>query len=418
MQDTRTIFHCDLDCFYASVHMAENPDLKGKTVAVCGDIEKRHGIILAKSYPAKDYGIKTGMAIWEAQSLCPDLILINADFELYKFYSKEVRKIYCRYTDMVEAFGLDENWLDITASYHLFEETPLALAQRIQFEVQNELGLSVSIGIGWNKILSKFGSDYQKPTGITYITEESIRNVFWPAPVEELLYVGRKTKIKLNNWGIYTIGDLAKDQNNLVARYGGKIGNMLIWWARGYDSTPVESIYSPGEPPKSVGNSITAPKDMLNLEDAKLVLYVLCESVATRLKEQNLKGRVISVNWRDIELNGFGKQRKISSYVDTSEEIWTIATDILKNAYDFSNPLRSIGVSVSDLSNKCVYIQKDLFQNDEKIQMNRKIDIAIDEIRNRFGHDKVMKASMLIDKELTEFNPLTHDIHPVGYLKK
>lgn len=410
------ILHCDLDCFYASVAMQENPELKGKCVAVCGDVSKRHGIILAKSYPAKKYGIKTGMAIWEAKQLCPELILVPANFAQYKYYSELVRNIYCRYTDQVEAFGLDENWVDITGSLHLFEKTPYDLAKRIQNEILQETGLTVSIGIGWNKIIAKFGSDYKKPYGITNITEENFQDIFWNAPVEDLLYVGRKTEVKLKRWGINTIGDLARDEHGLVERHGGKIGRMLIWWARGFDATPVASIYAPETPPKSVGNSITTPKDIVDFRDCQLVLQVLAEAIATRLKRQHLKGKVISVYVRNSELKSAGKQRKVNVWVDTREQILQVAYELVNEIYDFELPLRSVGISVSSLTASDVYMQEDIFRDIANYEEEYKLDQTIDNIRRKFGSDKVMRCSVLCDRELTDFNPLSHDVHPVGYL--
>lgn len=418
MKDKRIIFHIDLDCFYASVEIQKNPALKGLPVAVAGDVEKRHGIILAKSYEAKKYGIKTGEALWQAKEKCCDLILVPADFHAYQCYSNLVRNIYFQYTDKVEAFGLDENWLDVTSTLHLFGDDPYLLAKKIQIEVLEKTGLTCSIGIGWNKIVAKFGSDKKKPFGITYIHELNYRNIFWNSPVEDLLYVGRKTKEKMNKWGIYTIGDLAMDRNNLVAKYGGKIGRMLIMWAKGYDSTLVGCLYEPERACKSVGNSITTCKDIVGFEDAKIVFQVLCESVATRLKELKMEGDVICINVRNSKLHSFSKQHKLSTRTNISSVILSEVLRILQESYDFQSPLRSIGVSVSHLSfQNESYIQYDLFDDVNEREKERAVDVVMDRIREKFGYESIKKCSILLDRELTGFNPLSHTVHPIGYLK-
>lgn len=417
MYKERVIFHVDLDCFYASVEMQEDPSLKGKCVAVCGDVEKRHGIILAKSYPAKKYGIKTGEAAWEAKQKCPNLVLVNAHFDLYEYYSSIVTRIYRRYSDLVEPFGLDENWIDVTGSLSYFGLSPFQLAKQIQDEILFESGLTASIGIGWNKIIAKFASDYKKPFGITEINRENFETIFWQAPAEDLMYVGRKTAIKFKSWGINTIGDIAADRNGIITAYGGKIGRMLICWAKGYDDTPVGCFFDPNEPCKSVGNSITAPKDIYTYKDAEIVLQVLSESVATRLKQINKIGSVISMGFRNSQLKGLQRQRKIHEPTNIAKEILNMGMILLKENWYEDIPLRSLGISVSGLKEDADVFQVDLFEDHIGRAEEKKIDETIDTIRNRYGHNKVKRCSLLLDEELTDFNPLTHTIHPVGYLK-
>lgn len=408
----RVIFHADLDCFYASVACQENPRLKGKCVAVCGDVENRHGIILAKSYPAKKYGIKTGEAIWEAKEKCPELILVKADYRAYKYYSNLVRNIYLRYSDCVESFGMDENWIDVTESIPLYGGSD-KIAESIQREVLEETGLSVSIGIGWNKVIAKFASDYRKPFGITSILDErSFKKLFWSSPVEDLLYVGRKTKIKYNKWGIFTIGDLANDEH-FIKNHGNKVDGIIQLWAQGFCADNALADFE--DPVKSVGNSITTPKDLLNLGDCALVYQVLCESVATRLKRIGKQGCVITIYLRSSDLTGFSKQMKIDNYTNISSEILSVAMGLVKESYDFEQPLRSIGVKVSSLRDEDSIIQADLFGVEEKRRESKILDKTIDDIREKYGYNIIKRCCLLKDKELTGFNPLVDNtVHPVS----
>jgi len=416
MKKQRIIFHIDLDCFYASVEMNENPQLKKKCVAVCGDVEKRHGIILSKSYAAKAAGVKTGEAVWQAKSKCPDLILVQAKFDSYLRYSEMVRRIYDRYTDKIEPFGLDECWLDVTGSCFYLQLSPLAMAYKIQAEIKSETGLDASIGIGWNKIIAKFGSDKGKPFGITYIHEDNYKDLFWQAPVEELLYVGRATKKKFNNFGIFTIGELAEDRYQQVEKYGGKIGRMLVEWARGNDDTPVSSPYETQEPCKSVGNSITTPQDIRNSEELISVLLVLSESVATRLKRLGMNGSVISVYLRDSKLQCAQQQRKIKQ-TNIAREVCAVASELALNLWDQQIPLRSVGVSVSDLEEEKSAIQLDLFDDYSIREEEKELDKTIDKIREKYGFDKIGRLIVYKNRGLTNFNPLSHTIHPVSYFK-
>ncbi|MEG0376153.1 MAG: DNA polymerase IV, partial [Raoultibacter sp.] len=308
--DDRTILHIDMNSFYASVEQAEHPELRDKPIAIAGKQELRHGIILTKSKEAKKYGIKTAEAIWEARKKCPDLIVVPPNYRLYQRYSEMARNIYYQYTDLVEPFGLDESWCDITGALRLHGGSPLCVAKEISERIRAELGCTVSIGMSWNKIFAKFGSDYEKPDAITPITRENYQRIVWESPVDELLYVGHATKSKLNAYNIRTIGDLAHASDTYLKRRLGVIGATLKSFARGEDTSPVK----PFDPKtrnvdraiKSYGNGLTAPHDIYSTSDAKALIYILAESVAQRMREGGVRGSCISIGVRyGDDLSGY-----------------------------------------------------------------------------------------------------------------
>ena len=264
MASERVILHCDLNCFYASCEMAYNPKLQDKPIAVCGDPERRNGIVLTASYPAKRMGVKTGMPLWEAQQHCRDIIFVHANYELYTRFSEYIREIFLRFTDQVEPFGLDEAWLDCTASQSLFG-TGEEIAKQISDTVKDELGITCSVGVSWNKVFAKLGSDYKKPDAITVISKSNWKDIVFPLPATDLLYVGSRTGKKLANYCVHTIGDLATANPNFLKEKLGKIGPMLWGFANGLDTGAVAK-YEGREaqaPIKSIGNSWTTPRDLL-----------------------------------------------------------------------------------------------------------------------------------------------------------
>ena len=279
-----------MNCFYASVEMQRHPELRDKPLAVCGSQEERHGIVLTANYIAKPYGVKTGMAIWQARQRCPDLVILPPDMDEYIRISRMAREIYEDYTDQVEPFGLDENWLDVTGSVGLFVD-PMSIAREISDRIKFELGITASIGVADNKITAKLGSDYKKPDAITRIGEDNYKEIVFPLPVEDLLYVGPATSKKLRAIGVSTIGRLAECPVEVLVRTLGQNGSSapyLCQWA-GY--SPVQrSDHIPNI--KSVGNSATTPRDLENEEDVKLMLILLAESVCSRMRE--LVSRVLS----------------------------------------------------------------------------------------------------------------------------
>ena len=296
----RTILHSDCNCFYASVELLHHPELRGKPVAVGGDPEARHGIVLTADYTAKKYGVKTGMALWQAKQVCPDITFLPPRMDLYLRFSRMAQEIYADYTDKREPYGIDESWLDVTDSATL-KGDGFHIAQEISSRMKKELGITVSAGVSFNKIFAKLGSDYKKPDAITTMYEDEFQRKAWCLPVSDLLYVGNATNKKLYSMGIRTIGDLAKSDETLLVRKLGKMGSILWAFANGYDESPVK-LENTSAPVKSVGNSTTTPRDMETDEDVKIVLYILAESVAARLRENGFRCRTVEISVRDKEL--------------------------------------------------------------------------------------------------------------------
>lgn len=410
----RQILHIDANCYYASVEMQENPALRGKRIAVCGSKEDRHGIVLTASYPAKHMGVKTGMAIWQAQQCCRDLIIVPPHYGEYVRYSGYVREILEEYTDQIEPFGLDENWIDITGSVSLFGDA-MKIASDISERVKQELGITVSIGVSNNKVTAKLGSDYKKPDAITRIGQDNYEAIVYPLPVEDLLYVGPATKRKLNYYGIRTIGQLAETSPEVLAGWFGKVGYSLSSFARGTDRTPVsKQDYQAAV--KSVGNSGTTPRDLVSDEDVWLMLIIMAESVAMRMRELGMKCTVVEVSVRDSDLSGFTRQRKINTPTNGSLEIARIAYQLFKQNYHWERPLRSVGVRAASLVTEDCAIQFDLFSSEAKRESLERLDRAVDVVRARYGYTCIQRAVVYTDKELGRVNPKEdHTIHPVGF---
>ena len=410
----RTILHSDCNCFYASVELLHHPELRGKPVAVGGDPEARHGIVLTADYTAKRYGVKTGMALWQAKQVCPDITFLPPRMDLYLRFSRMAQEIYADYTDKREPYGIDESWLDVTDSATL-KGDGFHIAQEISSRMKKELGITVSVGVSFNKIFAKLGSDYKKPDAITTMYEDEFQRKAWCLPVSDLLYVGNATNKKLYSMGIRTIGDLAKSDETLVVRKLGKMGSILWAFANGYDDSPVK-LENTHAPIKSVGNSTTTPKDLVCDEDVKIVLYILAESVAARLRENGFWCRVVEISVRDNELFSFTCQKKIDHATNITGEIAAYAYQIFKENYNWSKPIRSVGVRGADLVTDNYWEQIDLFSNVEKREKQMKMDSAVDEIRRRFGFYSIQRGLMYRDRILSAVNAKEeHTVHPHGY---
>lgn len=410
---SRIILHSDCNCFYASVECALNPALKGKPVAVSGNPEKRHGIILAKSEEAKKFGVKTGEAIWQAKKKCPQLITLPPNFSKYVEYSKSVKEIYYKYTDMVESFGLDEAWLDVTGSTRLFGNG-YKIAQKIRSRIKKELDITVSIGVSYNKIFAKLGSDYKKPDAVTIINKSNYKHMVWSLPAEDLLYVGSATKKKLNSLGIFTIGQIANTPVDILKKNLGKWGQMLHSFANGNDTSTV-ALYGETSPVKSIGNSTTSPRDLKDITDVKIIMGVLADSVARRMREQGLSCMLVSITVRDNSLCSFTRQKKLLSYTDITSEILSTGLALFKESYSWKKPIRSLGLSVSELTCKDSGTQLSLFEDNKKRLRQESLDKTTDALKNRFGNFIINPAIMLKDTTLSGFNPKAdHTIHPVA----
>lgn len=393
MQNTqdRVILHCDLNNFYATVEQTLDPVLKGKPIAVAGDPEKRHGIILAKSNEAKKYGIKTAEAIWEAKQKCPDLILVPPHYKVYCEYSKKVRAIYTDFTSEVESFGLDECWLDVTGSRRLFG-TGEEIADRIRNRVKEETGLTVSVGVSFTKVFAKLGSDYKKPDAVTVFDRENYRDIVWKLPVEEMLYIGRKTAVKLKQVNIRTIGDLAKADRNFLIKLFGKVGETMHKNACGEETEEVKS-YLTHRIPDSVGTGTTPPEDVKNLWDASAVIYALAEMIAFRLRQYERVGEGISLHVRDVHLKSFSRQAKMRA-TDSAEEIAREAIDLLTKHYDFDTepPLRTVTIGVHALREAGEYVQTDFFESPLDAEKKARIGMKIDKLRDKYGFNVIRRG--------------------------
>ena len=413
----RVILHSDMNSFYASVELLHHPEYRGRPMAVGGDPELRHGIVLAKTQEAKRCGVKTGMALWEARQLCPEIIFVPPHYDRYMRFSRLAREIYGEYTDAVEPFGLDECWLDITKSKKLLD-SGLATAEQIRRRIRGELGVTVSIGISWNKIYAKFGSDYRKPDAITELSRENYRDILYPRPVDDLLYVGRATKRKLGNVGIRTIGELAAADPAYLKRLLGKMGLVLYIFANGEDETPV-ALEETEAPVKSIGNGMTAPRDLVCDEDVAIVVYLLAESVGARLREQFFAGQVVEVAVRDNGLFSFSHQRKLERPTNVTSEIAEEALRLFRESYGWQAPIRSLCVRMSSLVAADTPYQIGLFADEAKLDKQRRMDRAVDSIRERFGYHAVQRGLMLRDSGLSVLDAKNDNaIHPRGYMDR
>ncbi|MDE6385973.1 MAG: DNA polymerase IV [Eubacterium sp.] len=408
----KTILHIDCNKFYASVECLHHPEIRDKPVVVGGSEETRHGIVLTKNEIASEYGIQTAEPLWKARSKCPGLVVVPPNFPLYVRFSNMAKKIYMDYSDYIEPFGLDENWVDVTGSRRSGQD----IAEEIRERVKAELGITVSIGVSWNKIFAKFGSDYKKPDAVTVINKQNFKDIVWNSPCNDLLFVGPATTRKLAAYGIYTIGDIAQADIHFLTSVFGKNGEILHNFSNGLDTSPVRHM-DDERAVKSVGNSTTTPRDMVNNSDVKTVFTVLGESVARRMREQGLKGKTVTVTLRDKNLYHFTRQGQLKTHTDVSSEIIDMAMKIFLENYNWKNPLRSIGIAVSDF-NIDEAVQFDLSGSVEKREKLEKLEKAVDDIRRRFGNYSVQRASLLADTKLSRFNPHDdHTIHPIGYFK-
>lgn len=411
----KVILHCDLNCFYASVEMLFDPSLRKVPFAVGGDVEERHGIILTKNPLAKQAGVSTGEPLWQAYQKCPNLVIRPPRYKLYLKYSELVRKIFMDYTHQVESFGIDECWLDITHSISLYKSAYF-IAQEILSRVYNELGLTLSIGLSDNKVYAKLGSDLAGVQSLTVIDRENLEYTIFPLDVGKLMMIGTKTKHKLAKLGIYTIGDLAKTSHDYLKTRFGKWGTLMWQVANGVDLDSV-SESNAAQKIKSVGNSITAVRDLVNEQDIKICLYRLAESVAYRLQEQKMVAYGIAVSLRDHQLNSTGKQAKQRVALQSSNDIAKAALKLIDQFYDYEQPLRGLGIKAFDLVLQPEALQPDLWGESNQIE-EYNLDQAMMDIRRRFGPYSVSRGLMALDTRLSSFYPKSeHVISPIAYLK-
>lgn len=389
----RIIFHADLNSFYASVAILLNEELRGKGVVICGDVEKRHGIVLAKSDPAKRAGIKTGDPVWMAkQKFGDDLVVVPPDFKKYSRFSKQVFNIYTTYTPNVESFGMDECWLDVTGCPG--SDDPEKMANEIRERVKIETGLTVSIGVSFSKIFAKLGSDMKKPDAVTVIGRDNYKHLAWNLPVSDLLYIGKSSAKALEKAGIHTIGDLANTDLTFLTSSFGKIGVKMHNAACGNDGETVK-LYCDGYLPESVGNGMTSDHDICNIAAAESLVFSLCEVIAYRLRGYHLKANSVSVNFRDSRLSSFSRQVTLDSATDSATVIASTAMELIRKNYDFKNdlPLRTITVGTAQLLSSDEFMQDNFLMEDNKKAEN--IDKSLDIIRAKYGYESVKRANTL-----------------------
>ena len=399
----RVILHCDLNAFYASVELLAYPELRGQPVAVCGDPESRHGIILAKNEAAKRFGVKTAETIWQARQKCPELVLLPPHREQYRQYSRRMNEIYGQYTDLVEPFGIDESWLDITGSMHLFGNDAAAIADAIRARAARELGLTLSVGVSFNKVFAKLGSDYRKPDATTVISPENWREMVWPLPVGSLLYAGPAAQRALGQYGVRTIGQLANVEPALPEHLMGKLGSQLWEYANGLDKSPVRPQHVK-EPVKSVGNSCTFPENLTTRAQIRRGTAMLCDSVAGRLREQGLYCGAVQIGLKDAAFHSVSRQKQLPASTHLMRELLDAAMELIDRTWKPPTPIRLINVTALALTDRReTYEQLDLLapQRTEESAKLERLESAIDSLRKKYG-SQVISFGETSGKEVDE----------------
>lgn len=410
----RAILHIDLNNCYASIEALYDPKLRGIPLVVGGDEERRHGIVLAKNYEAKAYDIKTGETLLEARQKCPDLTVVPPHYDLYWKMCMRARAIYQEYTSQVEPFGIDEAWVDVTGSRNLFGSGE-HIAEEIRQRVKDELGLTVSIGVSFNKVFAKLGSDMKKPDAVTVITRDNFREKISPLPASDLLYVGKATTAKLARLGVRTIGDMMRVPLDIYEHKFGKIGGYLWSYVHGLESSPVSCV-GDTVPVKGIGNGITAPRDLINHDDFAVVYYVLAESVCERLREQGFLCRTVQVMVRDSAFITYQKQQTLEHPTCLSSVVCRTALELTDQCVPSTRHLRSLTIHATNLVPSSGYQQQfSLFEDDVREQSRIALERTVDDLRRRFGRG-IIKRGIVLDKDIGDFDPRQHIIHPIGFL--
>lgn len=388
----RVILHCDMNSFFASVELLDHPELRDVPVAVSGDADTRHGIILAKNEPAKRFGIKTAETIWQARKKCPSLVLLPSHHDKYREYNKKINAIFLDYTDLVEPFSIDESWLDVTGSQRLFGNGR-KIADTIRERVKNELGITLSAGVSFNKIFAKMGSEYKKPDATTEITRENYKEILWPMPVSELFFCGASTAEKLVSMGIPTIGALAEADPDILLKALGKQGPILRTYARGEDTSPVRP-YDYKEEIKSVGNGSTFSVDITKDGDILREITRLSDSVASRMRKHHLKAYGVKVDIKDTYLKVSSHQKQLEQATNHAETIRDEAFEIVKSNWPDGKPIRMLTVTGINLVGEDEGAQLSLFsQAPEENDKEESVDRTMDEIRKKFGSAAITLGS-------------------------
>ena len=408
----RIVLHCDMNGFYASVECLYRPELHNKPVAVCGDVEKRHGIILAKNEFAKQFGIRSGETVWQARKKCPHLVCLPPRFDRYRRISAMANAIYNRYTDRVEPFGIDESWLELTGCVPDFA-AGVQTAQQIRKTIQQELGVTVSVGVSFNKVFAKLGSDLKKPDAVSVIDRVHFRQILYDHPCEELLYVGPATRRRLNSIGVTTLGELARCNPAVLKSLLGKWGLALHAFANGHDDSKV-SVYGTSPLCKGIGNSTTMAYDLTQREPIKQVLYMLCESVSERMRRQHIRGSTLSLWLRQADLLGYTRQISLPQPIQSSRQMAFAALSVL-DAHWRGEPLRSLGIRMTDLCYADAPQQMCLWPSEDEKDVQ--LDMCVDALRARFGHACIHRA-LCLTRPALYINPIDENtVHPVPFFR-
>ncbi|MBQ8686025.1 MAG: DNA polymerase IV [Clostridia bacterium] len=394
----RVILHSDLNNFFASVEIALNPELAGKPLVVCGDPKERHGIVLAKNEEAKKYGIKTAETVYSALKKCPHVLRVSSHFSEYKRYSRLVREIYERYTEKIEECSIDECALDMTESTALFG-SGYEIAEKIRETVWRELGVTVSVGVSFNKVFAKLASELKKPNAVTVISKENYKEIVYPLPVKEMLFVGGATEKTLLRYGIKTIGELAAADEALLIKLLGKRGKQLLTFARGEDDEPVKWQKSK-EDLKSIGNSTTLPKDISEREEVKRWIYALSESVAARQRAADVgRASTVHIVVRDENMRDFTWQTKISPTALCGDIAQTAYALFCKH-YPLGARVRMIGVTVSGFDYHIEQLTIGEVTGGAAYEKKERAENAVAKIREKYGYATMQRGIVLTDEKL------------------
>ncbi len=385
----RTILHCDLNNFFASVAVLDNPTIKNCPIAVCGNTEERHGIVLAKNELAKKYGVATAEATWQAKRKCPELVIVPPTYKRYEEISRAVREIYLQYSDKVEPFGIDECWLDVTGSRLLFGDGE-EIANTLREQIKREIGVTISVGVSFNKVFAKLGSDLKKPDAVTVISRENYKEKIWPLPANTLLGVGKSTQVQLNSLGIFTIGDIVSAGVDVLIKRFGKMGAVPYGYASGNDTSAVEAEQ---KTPKSVGRTTTCKSDLMSSADAWPVIVTLSEDISATLRKHGLYCNTIQAHIRTNDLNTKEFQAPLSAPTQSSMVMAKKCMEIIDNNFSFSVPLRSVGLRAINLSDGMNAYQTDIFCDLDYEKKLEKIENKIFEIRKKYGSESILRGT-------------------------
>ncbi|MEG0167290.1 MAG: DNA polymerase IV [Ruthenibacterium sp.] len=391
----RAILHCDCNCFFASVELLDHPELRNVPVAVCGSPDERHGIVLAKNEAAKQCGVQTAETIWSAMRKCPKLTLLPPHHEKYTHFSRIINEIYARYTDKVEPFGIDESWLDITNTWQLFAESPAALADTIRQTVKTETGLTISIGVSFNKVFAKLGSDYKKPDAITVINRENYRKIVWPLPVGALLYVGKAAQNTLAGLGVKNIGQLAAKEPALLTAALGKTGAELSRYARGEDDAPVR-LAGEKTNAKSIGNALTFKRNLVSEADLRAGVSALADEVATRLRAHKMYATAVQIMMKDIDLKSIQRQSQLPHPTHLAKEIGDAAMLLIAANWNKNKPMRMLAITAIGLTDGQDAQQTSLFGAPEIENAKREsLEKSLDVIRKKYGKAAIAPGNVV-----------------------